>query len=223
MGGRRFEAVLFDLDGVLADSARQHYLAWKRLADELGIAFDDVFNERLKGVDRMGSLALILAHGGREAGSAEREELAARKNGYYRELILETTPDDLLPGAQAALEACRALGLKTALASASKNAPTLLERLGIAGLIDHVADPAEAASKPDPGIFLMASEGVGVAPARAIALDDAIAGVEAAKAAGCYTIGVGDPDILKAADAVIPDIAAFEVKRFLGRVNTGLA
>ncbi|GAB4574391.1 MAG: beta-phosphoglucomutase [Rhodothalassiaceae bacterium] len=209
----RYRAALFDLDGVLADSAQHHYRAWKRLAAELGIALDEAFNERLKGVDRMGSLDLILSHGGRSCTAREREALAARKNDYYREQVAHMTPDDLLPGAREALLSCRAAGMRTALASASRNAPMLIERLGIADLFDGIADPALAPSKPDPGIFRLAAGILDVAPEEAIAIDDAEAGVAAAKAAGCFVIGIGDPSILRAADLVLPDIKALDIAR----------
>ncbi|GEQ96379.1 beta-phosphoglucomutase [Iodidimonas gelatinilytica] len=211
-----YKAVLFDLDGVLADSAREHYAAWKRLADELGLAFDEQKNERLKGVSRMASLDILLEDAPRPYSDAEKHALATRKNGYYQAIIQKVTPDALLPGARQALEACKALGLKTALASASRNAPLLIDRLGIGPLMDFIADAGAAKqSKPAPDIFLMAAKGVAEPPERCLALDDAAAGVLSAKAAGCYVVGVGDADILAAANAIIPDIAAFDPKSYL--------
>ncbi|WP_281302294.1 MULTISPECIES: beta-phosphoglucomutase [unclassified Iodidimonas] len=207
---RIFKAVLFDLDGVLADSAMEHFKAWKKLADDLGIAFDIDINERMKGVSRMASLDILLEKASRSYSDAEKNQLADRKNGYYRAIIEQLSPDALLPGARDALLACRDLGLQTALASASRNAPTLIERLQISDLIDYIADAGAARhSKPAPDIFLMAARGIGCDPQACLALDDAKAGVQSAKAAGCFVIGVGDRETLDEADAIIPNIAAF--------------
>lgn len=208
----RVKGVIFDLDGVLADTAGLHYRAWKRLANELGIDFDEAFNERLKGVDRMGSLALILDAAGHNADAAARDRLAARKNSFYVELIAALGPDDLLPGAKAALRACRRAGLSTALASASRNAPAVIERLEIADQFDYVADASKIArSKPDPEIFLTAAAGLQLSPGQCVGVEDAAAGVEAIKRAGMPAIGVGDRDELAAADYVIASIASFDL------------
>lgn len=203
--------VAFDLDGVLTDTARAHYRAWKKLADELGIPFDETANEQLKGIDRMGSLALLL--GGRSGfDDAERQRLAARKNQWYLQEIERFGPDDLFAGAQAALDQCRAAGLKLSLASASRNAPLLLERLGIAGCFEVVVDPASvAAGKPAPDIFLAAAEALGVKPARLLGVEDSIAGVTAIKAARMPALGVGSREQLTAADWVIGSIADFRL------------
>ncbi|WP_222873831.1 beta-phosphoglucomutase [Hankyongella ginsenosidimutans] len=167
------EAVIFDLDGVLTDTAEAHFRAWNRLASELGVPFDAVFNEQLKGVDRAGSLALILARGGLDLPEDEREALMARKNGYYLEEIADFSPDHLFPGARAVLQACRVNGLRVGLASASRNAPLLLRRLGIADLFDFVADAgAVARSKPAPDIFLAAAAGLGVVPEACLGVED---------------------------------------------------
>ncbi|HEX8955637.1 MAG TPA: HAD family hydrolase, partial [Burkholderiaceae bacterium] len=138
----RFEAVVFDLDGVLTDTARYHYLAWKRLADSLGIAFDEAANEHLKGIDRMGSLNLILGDRASAYSPEKKIALADKKNDHYRQLISTMTQADLLPGAREALQSVKAEGLKTGLASVSKNAMTVVERLGIAGLLDDIVDAA---------------------------------------------------------------------------------
>ena len=202
------KALVFDLDGVLTDTARAHYVAWKALADELAIPFDEAANEALKGVDRAGSLELILARGRRAYSATEKADLAARKNARYRALIAHVTPDDLLPGARAALERARAAGLAMALASASRNAPALLQRLGIARFFDAVVDPASLArGKPDPEIFLAAAAELGVAPAACVGVEDSRAGVAAIKAAGMGALGVGDRAVLAEADAVVADLS----------------
>lgn len=207
-------ALVFDLDGVLTDTARAHYLAWKAMADELGVSFDEAANEALKGVDRMGSLALILARGAREYDEAERAALAEAKNARYLRLIADATQDDLLPGARDALERARAAGLPMALASASRNAPGLIQRLGIARFFDAVVDPATIArGKPDPAIFLAAATELGVAPSACMGVEDSRAGVEAIKAAGMSALGVGDPAVLDRADAVVPDLSGVDWSR----------
>ena len=208
----RFDAVIFDLDGVLTDTAHYHYMAWKRLADSLGIAFDEAANEHLKGIDRMGSLDLILGDAA-PAYSIERKlALADEKNDHYRQLIATMSPADLLPGARAALHAVRAAGLKTGLASVSKNASTVLERLGITNLFDDIVDAATIVrSKPDPEIFLTAAAHLAVDPPRCLGVEDAIAGVRAIKAAGMTALGIGDPAVLVEADRVIAGLHLFSL------------
>ena len=202
------KALVFDLDGVLTDTAKAHYVAWKALADDLAIPFDEKANEALKGVDRKGSLELILALGSRSFNDAEKAELAARKNAHYQTLIAHFTPDDLLPGGRGALERARAAGLPMALASASRNGPVLLQRLGIARFFDAVIDPASLVrGKPDPEIFAAAAAELDVAPSACLGVEDSRAGIAAIKAAGMAALGVGDPVVLDAADAVVPDLS----------------
>ncbi len=208
----RFGAVIFDLDGVITDTARYHFLAWNRLADGQGIPFDEQFNERLKGVDRMASLDLILARSDRSYTQEQRLELAAQKNAYYQQLIATMSDADLLPGALAALSTVRQAGLKLGLASVSKNAGTVLDRLGIADRFDYIVDAGTIArGKPDPAIFLTAARHLAVEPAACIGVEDAVVGIQAIKAAGMYAIGVGDPAILAKADQVIPGLDAFRL------------
>ncbi|MDO1527729.1 beta-phosphoglucomutase [Fulvimonas sp. R45] len=210
-----FKAVVFDLDGVLADTATVHHAAWKKLADEIGLPFDDAVGERLKGVDRRASLEILLERSPRVYTEAEKEALAARKNAYYREQIERFGPGHLLPGARAAVESVRRAGLKTALASASRNAPLLLERLGIAGLFDYVVDAGRIArAKPDPEIFLAAAAGLGLTPADCLGVEDAAAGVAAIHAAGMAAVGIGSGPALAEADRQLPDIAAFDIGQF---------
>lgn len=206
-----YKAVIFDLDGVITDTARYHYLAWKRLAESQGVPFDEAFNEHLKGIDRMGSLDLILAQSPRTFSEDDRLALATAKNEHYKELIATMSPADLLPGAVAALDGCRARGLRIGLASVSKNAFTVLERLGITDKFDYVVDAATIAKgKPDPEIFLKAARELGVAPADCFGVEDAVAGVASIKSAGMYAVGVGDPAVLAQADVVIPDLRGFD-------------
>lgn len=208
----RFKAVVFDLDGVITDTAHYHYLAWKALAESEGVHFDHAFNENLKGVDRMGSLNLILAGSAKTYSMEQKLALADRKNKQYVELIATMSAADLLPGALDALAAVRAAGLKIGLASVSKNAFTVLDRLGIRDRFDYVVDAALIAnSKPHPEIFLNAAAALGVAPADCLGVEDAVAGVASIKSAGMFALGVGSPAVLTQADRVIPSLAEFRL------------
>ncbi|UMR32087.1 beta-phosphoglucomutase [Massilia sp. MB5] len=211
----RFKAVIFDLDGVITDTARYHYLAWKRLAETQGVHFDEAFNEHLKGIDRMGSLELILASAKRSYSQDEKLALADEKNEHYKELIATMSPADLLPGAVQALDACRAAGMRIGLASVSRNAFTVLDRLGIRGKFDYVVDAATIAKgKPDPEIFLKAARELGVPPAECLGVEDAVAGVASIKSAGMWALGIGSPQTLEQADAVISGLAQFDLASY---------
>ncbi len=211
-------ALIFDLDGVLTDTARYHYLAWKRLADELGVPFDEQRNEALRGVDRRRSLELLLD--GRPATEAQIEAWMARKNGYYQELIQNMTPDDLLPGALDFLKACREAGLKVAIGSASKNARQVLEALGLTSWVDAVADGYSVERhKPAPDLFLKAAELLGLPAEACVVVEDAEAGVLAAKAGGMPALGIGPVSRVGAADYVIPDLAHASLAEVLEALN----
>ncbi len=210
----RFKAVIFDLDGVITDTAHYHYLAWKRLASAEGVDFDQAFNEKLKGIDRMGSLDLILAAAGRDYPSGKKQALADLKNRHYQQLISSMSASDLLPGAVEALAAVRRAGLRIGLASVSRNAFAVLERLGIRERFDYVVDAATIArGKPDPEIFLKAARHLDTAPADCLGVEDAVAGVSAIKAAGMTALGIGDPQVLAEADLVIPGLDRFDLDR----------
>lgn len=196
---------VFDLDGVLTDTAEYHYLAWKELAEGIGIHIDRKFNENLKGIGRMDSLERILAYGNKEKEFTEEEKnvLAAKKNDHYRSLIQSITEKDLLPGIPRFLKELKGAGMSLALASASKNGPIIIEKLGIADEFDTIVDPAGLKKgKPDPEIFLTGAEQLGLAPQECVGIEDAESGVEAIKGAGMFAVGIGDHDILSKADVV---------------------
>ena len=198
------KACIFDLDGVLVDTAQYHFLAWKRLADMLGIEFTESDNERLKGVSRMASLDIILSLGKRELPEGEKLRLAELKNGWYREYLAALDESALLPGVRDFLIGCKALGLSIAVGSASKSAREVLESTGILGLFDAVVDGnAPVPPKPAPDIFLVAAEKLGVRPQETVVFEDAAAGIEAALAGGMAAVGVGSAQRLGRATLVI--------------------
>lgn len=191
---------LFDLDGVLVDTAQYHFLAWQRMAAELGIHFGEAENEQLKGVSRAESLNRILAWGGKSLSDAEKQHWMTLKNDWYLELVRGMPADDYLPGAHEFLRASRAAGIKVALGSASKNAPLILERLEWIPLFDAMVDGnVVTASKPDPEVFLEGARRLGLKPEECVVFEDSEAGVEAARRGGMKVVGIGhglDADLL---------------------------
>lgn len=210
------KAFIFDLDGVITDTAKFHFVAWQKLAQRLGFDIDHEFNETLKGVGRMDSLNLILAHGGVTLSEADKTAQAELKNTEYVELIKDMNETDLLAGAREALIAIRAAGLKTGLASASKNAPMILARLGITDLFDTVVDANLVINgKPDPEVFLKAAAQLHVTATDCIGVEDAVAGVQSIKSAGMFAVGIGSADVLTQADTVMTGLDSFELPRIL--------
>lgn len=204
------EGCIFDLDGVVVDTAKYHYQAWKRLANELGFEFDESHNERLKGVSRMRSLEILLEVGGLSFPQEKMEQLAARKNEWYVEYISRMTPNEILPGSKELLEELRAKGIKLALGSASKNTPLIMDRIGLKDHFDAIIDGnIISIAKPAPEIFLAASKAIGVEPPCCIVFEDAEAGVEAAINAGMRVVGIGNPQVLKRANLVVPNLKNF--------------
>ncbi|MBE5795535.1 MAG: beta-phosphoglucomutase [Clostridiales bacterium] len=184
--------VIFDLDGVIVSTDNCHYLAWKKMADEEGIPFDRTINERLRGVSRMESLSIILEKATREYSDAEKEAMAARKNGYYVELIGSLTPGDMLPGAMDTLQMLKKKGIRIAIGSSSRNTPIILRQIQLDNAFDAVADGnAITRSKPDPEVFLLAAKLLGLPAENCLVVEDADAGVEAALAGGMRVLGVG--------------------------------
>ena len=211
--GARLRGVAFDLDGVLTDSAEYHYLAWKALADELDVPFDREANEALRGVPRMESLEAILARGEGDWNEDEKRALAAKKNANYQRMIEQVTPRDLLPGIPELLAELRQAGIAIAIASSSRNAPTLIDRLGIADRIDVVVDPAGLRrGKPDPEIFETAAEALGLPVEDCVGVEDAPAGIEAIVGARMPAVGVGDAYLLAGAQVVVPDTSGLTLE-----------
>ncbi|HPI99718.1 MAG TPA: beta-phosphoglucomutase [Enterococcus sp.] len=209
---------VFDLDGVITDTAKFHYLAWKDLADEIGIEIDLKFNEQLKGISRMDSLERILAYGNKADAytTEEKEALAEKKNTHYVELLQDLTPDDLLPGVQDFLNEAKAQNVPCAIASASKNAPFILEKLGVQEAFDAIVDPATLTKgKPDPEIFIRAAEAIKIAPAEAVGFEDAQAGLDGIKAAGMYAVGVYSGEELHGADLIVNKLTDISVTELL--------
>ncbi|OAB35704.1 beta-phosphoglucomutase [Paenibacillus macquariensis subsp. defensor] len=200
------KAVLFDMDGVITDTAEYHYVAWKQLAEQLDIEIDKEFNEQLKGVSRMESLERILHHGNRQNDLTTEEKvvLATQKNEQYVKLLDNVTPKDVYPGIRELLLELRAADVRAVVASASKNAPQILKSLKLTEFFDYVVNPDEVDyGKPAPDIFLRGAEVVGVAPEYCVGIEDAQAGIEAIKAANMFAVGIGEEDILKPSGANI--------------------
>lgn len=185
-------AIIFDLDGVLISTDELHYRAWKALADRLGVPFDRAQNDRCRGVSRMASLEIVLERSPVKYTQSEKEAFAGEKNENYRAMLASLSPADVPEDVAPTLARLRERGYRLALASASKNAPLILERTGLGEYMDAVADGnCVTRSKPDPEVFLAAAEKLGVPPVECAAVDDALAGIEAARAAGMLSVGYG--------------------------------
>lgn len=209
-------AILFDLDGVIVFTDKYHYLGWKRLADEEGWAFDEAVNKGCLGVPRMASLEVILAHNGVDGSAAQKAAWAARKNGYYVELLGGINEGDLYPGAVELLKGLRERGAKIGLCSSSKNAKRVLGALGLEDYFDVVVTGADIErAKPDPEIFLLGAERVGERPERCVVFEDAPAGVAGAVAAGMRCVGVGEAAGLEAADCIVKDYSQLDLDTLL--------
>ncbi|MBN1119067.1 MAG: beta-phosphoglucomutase [Bacteroidales bacterium] len=213
-------ACIFDLDGVIVDTAKYHYLAWKRLANELGFDFTEEDNERLKGVSRMRSLEILLEIGGKELTAADMEKSAAKKNEWYVEYIEKLEPEEILPGVSAFLTELRGKGIKTALGSASKNAPLILERLKLNSYFDAVIDGTKVSNaKPDPEVFLKGAQELGIEPESCIVFEDAQAGIDAARNGNMFCVGVGAPENLNGWDHLIPGFANVTFEEIVNKLK----
>jgi len=205
---------IFDLDGVLTDTAEYHYRGWKRLADEEGMPFKREDNEALRGIPRRESLMLILK--GRVYSEEKIQEMMERKNKYYLEFIRDISPKDLLPGARELLEEIRHVGLKSALGSASKNAREVIQRLGIENLLDAISDGNSVErQKPAPDLFLHAASQLKLKPDECVVVEDAAAGIEAARAGKFHTLGLGPRERVKDADVILPSLEGVKLAALL--------
>lgn len=199
------KAVIFDLDGVVVDTARYHYLAWRELADSMGFEFDVLHNEKLKGVSRMASLEIVLESGNiKNLTLAEKNQLADRKNNIYLNLISKLSEDDILPGVLKFLDKIKDSQYKIALGSASKSGKMILNKLNLSKYFDVIVDGNLVEKpKPDPEVFLKAADLLEIPYNQCIVVEDSKAGIEAAQISGMYSIGIGNNEVLKKADIVI--------------------
>lgn len=210
-------AVLFDLDGVLTDTAEYHFLAWRHLATELGVIFTREDGDSLRGVSRRPALEALLRKGSIQASEEEIQEWMARKNSHYQELIKQVTSADLLPGVDALLAELRERGVKIAVASASRNSPEVVRRLEIEDRIDALVHGGMVEhQKPAPDLFLRGAEMLGVPAAQCVVVEDAEAGIEAALAAGMRAVGLGPESRVGAAHRVFPGLKGVTVDDLLG-------
>lgn len=214
------KACLFDLDGVIVDTARYHFVAWREIAEELGFVFTEEDNEKLKGVSRMRSLEILLEIGGISLDGESKTLLAQKKNSLYLQYVLKMRPDEVLPGAREFLTDCRNNNLGIGLGSASKNATTILNLLQITHLFDAIIDGNKVTkAKPDPEVFLTGARELGVLPQNCVVFEDAKAGIEAAIAANMFSVGIGDPVILGKANFVTSGLKDLSVKTLIAKLE----
>ncbi len=201
MNPKKDKAFIFDLDGVIVDTAKYHFLAWKELAEHLGFDFTEEQNELLKGVSRVRSLEILLDLGKVELSPSEKENYLKEKNDQYLNYISTMQTDEILPGIEELLHFLKKENVRFALGSASKNARLILENLNLLDLFDAIVDGNDVSTaKPDPEVFLIAAGKLGVDPSDCIVVEDAQAGIQAARTAGMTTVAIGDPKVLEGAD-----------------------
>lgn len=209
-------AFLFDLDGVIVDTARFHFAAWRKLANHLGFDFTEHQNEQLKGVSRKESLLKIASWGGYAIAESKLEELMVLKNLWYLELIERLNPTDILPGADAFIRLAKQQGILIGLGSASKNAVVILERVELMDMFDTIVDGNIVSnSKPDPEVFLKGAKNLDIHPTKCYVFEDSTSGLEAASAAGMKSVGIGDPVTLHMANIVVPDLQNLSIQKVL--------
>ena len=212
---------MFDLDGVLVDTAKFHFLAWRKMANSLGFDFSEHQNEDLKGISRRQSIEKILSWGNVSLSEDEINHFMQLKNEWYLAYIEEMTPDDVLPGADTFLMHCKADGYLLALGSASKNARKILDKLGLTTLFNAIIDGNVATlSKPEPQVFLKGAEALRVDPTTCLVFEDAIAGIAAAHNAGMRAIGIGNPNVLTEAELVYPGLEGLEIGQLIAKLNS---
>lgn len=208
------KACIFDLDGVVVDTAKYHYLAWKRLANEFGFDFDEHLNEKLKGVSRKESLELILKWANVSISDIEKLDAAKRKNDWYIEYVAKMTAAEILPGVVAFLDELKANDIRIALGSASRNSMMCLERIGLLNYFDVIVDGNKVeTAKPNPEVFIIGATELGLKPFQCVVFEDAQVGIEAANAGGFFSVGVGDALVLKDANLVIKTFEDFTLNK----------
>ncbi|MFY0592168.1 beta-phosphoglucomutase [Roseivirga sp.] len=206
------KACIFDLDGVIVDTVPAHYTAWKAMADEVGVPFDEKENENLKGVSRFDSMKHILSLGNIEKSDEEIQAYTERKNSIYVDIISSMTPSDILPGVIDFIDTLEANDIAIAIGSASKNTPQILKCVGLDKVFKVIVDGNQITkSKPNPEVFLKGAERLGFQPKECVVLEDAISGVKAAKDGGMKCIGVGSPEVLSQADIVVDDLTNVDI------------
>ncbi len=211
-----FKACIFDLDGVIVDTAKYHYLSWKRLADEIGLDFNHSINEQLKGVSRMKSLDTILAQGKLHFNEGKKFSLATRKNDWFIEYLNNMSSNEILPGILQFLDYLDGEGIKKAIGSASKNARLALEKIDLIDRFDVIVDGNMVdKAKPDPEVFLLAAQKMYVEPRKCIVFEDAVAGIKAAHNGSMLCVGIGNPEVLSEADFVIRTFEGLDLKNLL--------
>lgn len=211
------KGIIFDLDGVIVDTAKFHYLAWRKLANRMGFDISLEQNEKLKGVSRSSSLEKILSWGNKRVSATEFDRLMAGKNEEYLASISNMSEKDLLPGVQPVLEYLKKENIPFALGSASKNSRVILKSLKVHDWFTAIVDGNDVTSaKPDPEVFLIAAKKLDLEPEDCIVFEDAVAGIEAARAAGMSTVGIGDKDVLSDADHNYKDFTEITVEVFKG-------
>ncbi|MCU0325330.1 MAG: beta-phosphoglucomutase [Spirosomaceae bacterium] len=210
---------LFDLDGVIVETAIFHYQAWRRMANELGFDISEEFNEKLKGISRTESLEIILMHGGVELSEEKKVELATKKNEWYLELVSQMTEKDILEGIPEFFEQIKQTDIKIGLGSVSKNAKMILERVGLIDQFDIIIDGTKITKgKPDPEVFLKGAEELRFRTNECLVFEDAVAGIQAAKNAGMKAVGIGKPEILTQADVVYPNLEGVKIEEILNTI-----
>jgi beta-phosphoglucomutase len=216
MGYMKKSAVIFDLDGVIVSTDEYHYEAWKQISEQEGIPFYKEINERLRGVSRMESLEIILSYSDKSYSGSEKLLLAEQKNTIYRDLLNNLSTNDILPGVRELILGLKGRGIKVAIGSSSKNTPFILEKIGMATSFEAIADGNSITnSKPDPEVFLLAAEKLGVQPEECIVMEDAEAGIEAAIAAGMKAVGIGSASSCPDAHIRVPDLTKLNIEQLL--------
>lgn len=210
----KIKACIFDLDGVIVDTATFHYKAWKRLANELGFDLTQEQNEQLKGISRMKSLDILLDIGNMNATDEEKQKLADKKNSWYRSYIKEMKPEDILPGTLEFFNELKKENIKIGVGSASKNATTILRQIELETYLDSIIDGNKVShAKPDPEVFVKGAEELKEKPGNCVVFEDAQSGVEAANNGGMYSVGVGSEKILHEADMVVAGLHEMDLNK----------